>query len=75
MAEIASLQQLKHPNLINLIAYNSQGVIKQIVKERVVKETKGVVYLVLELAVGGEMFDFVALGGRFSEQTARYYFR
>ena len=29
----------------------------------------------LELVGGGELFDFVALGGRLSEATARYYFK
>jgi serine/threonine protein kinase len=75
MSEIASLQQLKHPNLINLVGFNNKGVVKQIVKGKVVKEIKDIIYLVLELAVGGELFDFVALGGRFSEPTARYYFK
>jgi serine/threonine protein kinase len=75
MSEIASLQQLKHPNLINLVGFNNQGVVKQVVKGKVIKEIKDIIYLVLELAVGGELFDFVALGGRFSEPTARYYFK
>ena len=29
----------------------------------------------LELATGGELFDFVALSGRFEEPLARYYFK
>ena len=66
---------MKHPNLINLVGFNNKGVLKQVVKGKVVKETKDVIYLVLELAVGGELFDFVALGARFSEPTARYYFK
>ena len=31
-------------------------------------------YIVLELAGGGELFDFIAESGRFNEPTARYYF-
>lgn len=33
-----------------------------------------VFYLALELAGGGELFDFIAETGRFDEDTARYYF-
>ena len=32
-------------------------------------------YIVLELVSGGELFDFVSLGGRFSENEGRYYFK
>jgi serine/threonine protein kinase len=32
-------------------------------------------YIVLELALGGELFDFVANSGRFEEPVARYYFK
>jgi len=32
-------------------------------------------YIVLELAAGGELFDFIALSGAFDEPTARYYFK
>lgn len=32
-------------------------------------------YIVLELALGGELFDFVANSGRFEEPAARYYFK
>jgi len=35
---------------------------------------KEVSYIALELAKGGELFDFVALSGRFKEPVARYYF-
>lgn len=37
------------------------------------KGSKEVNYIVLELASGGELFDFIALGGRFDEPTARLY--
>ena len=39
------------------------------------KGRKQVKFIVLELVGGGELFDFVALGGRLSEATARYYFK
>ena len=31
--------------------------------------------MVLELAKGGELFDYLASGGALSERFARYYFR
>ena len=34
-----------------------------------------VIYIVLELATGGELFDYVATTGRFTEPIARFYFR
>ncbi len=36
---------------------------------------KTVFYIVLELAGGGELFDFVAQTGAFTEPVARYYFQ
>ena len=39
------------------------------------KGRKNVKFICLELVGGGELFDFVALGGRLSESTARYYFK
>lgn len=38
------------------------------------KGAKVVDYIVLELAQGGELFDFVANSGRFNEKVARAYF-
>jgi len=38
------------------------------------KGSKNVKFIVLELVGGGELFDFVALGGRLDEGTARHYF-
>jgi len=32
-------------------------------------------FIVLELVGGGELFDFVALGGRLSDPQARYFYR
>jgi serine/threonine protein kinase len=33
------------------------------------------IFIVLELATGGEFFDYIATGGRFDENIARFYFR
>lgn len=74
MTEVSSLKKLKHPNLINLIECNDKGTIVQNIGGQA-KITKDVIYLVLELAESGELFDFVALSGKFSESVARYYFR
>ena len=31
-------------------------------------------YIALELAKGGELFDFITMTGRFEEKVARHYF-
>ena len=55
---------------MNLVEYNKEGVI-----ERSNGDKENVIYIVLELATGGELFDYVATTGRFSEPIARFYFR
>jgi len=35
---------------------------------------KQMAYIVFELAVGGELYNFIAETGKFSEPVARYYF-
>jgi len=39
------------------------------------KPSKTVSYIVLELAQGGELFDFIANSGSFSEPEARFFFK
>ena len=39
------------------------------------KGQKLVKYIVLELVGGGELFDFVAMGGRLTESQGRYFFK
>ncbi len=53
-----------------MIEYNKDGVVE---KENGKKEN--VIYIVLELATGGELFDYVATTGKFDEKIARFYFR
>lgn len=67
--ELKVMRELTHENLIRLIA----------VKENAVnKLPKGTVQtcfaIVLEYAAGGELFDFVAETGKFSEKVTRTYF-
>ena len=68
--EVSSIKQLDHPGIIKLIEYGSNT---KILKQPIGK-SKTCSYIVLELAAGGEVFDFVAETGCFSEPVARYYF-
>lgn len=61
---------LKNPHVIDQIEYGV-GVYE---KESSGKK-KDVDYIVLELAGGGELFDFIAISGAFSEPLARFYFK
>ena len=70
MTEVHTMSQLSHPNIVNLIEYSKDGVV-----EKSSGEKEHVIYIVLELATGGELFDYVATTGRFNEPIARFYFR
>lgn len=37
--------------------------------------TKEMDYIILELGLGGELFDYIAISGGFSEKFARYFFK
>jgi len=67
--EIEILQQLDHKNIVKLVEVG-EGL-----HVHPQKGQKNVKYIVLELVSGGELFDFVALGGRLTEPVARFYFR
>jgi serine/threonine protein kinase len=56
--EVDVLRKLNHPNIINFIEMGSDLVRKE-------NKSQKVDYIVLELAQGGEMFDFVANSGKF----------
>lgn len=68
--EVEIMQEISHPYIINMIKSSSEGVLKSPSGEN----KDNVIYLTLELASGGELFDFIAQTGSFSEPVARYYF-
>ena len=70
--EVGKLKDLPpHPNVINLIEYNWDGVCK-----KTSGADKDVLYVVLELAEGGDLFDYIfTVGNGFSEPVARFYFK
>ena len=69
MTEVQAMKQLSHPNIVNLVEYSQDNVI---VKSNGKKQK--VISIVLELATGGELFDYVATTGKFSTEIARFYF-
>jgi serine/threonine protein kinase len=70
MTEVETMAKLSHPNIVNMYEYSKDAFVE---KEDGSKYP--VVCIALELAEGGELFDYVALGGAFNERTCRYYFR
>jgi len=57
-----------HPNILEIFeqgkaTYESKG------------KSKEVSYIALEIAQGGELFDFIACSGKFPEEIARYFFK
>jgi serine/threonine protein kinase len=63
-----------------LIAIGNHTNVIQLLDKGVALYEKGkgkdeeVTYIVLEIAQGGELFDFIAQSGRFSEPLARHFF-
>lgn len=68
--EIRTMKSLNHPNILKLINY-SEGTLA--IKPD--KSTLDVIYIALEYAEHGELFDFIAETGKFSEEEGRYYFQ
>ena len=58
--EISIMKMVRHDHVVQL-------------KEVLASRTK--IFIVLELITGGELFDKIVAEGRFSEDTARYYFK
>ena len=69
MTEVGAMAKIDHENVINQIEFGKGTYVKPGKKDREVD------YIVLELALAGELFDFIAISGPFSESLARYYFK
>ncbi|ETW01532.1 CAMK protein kinase [Aphanomyces invadans] len=68
--EIQAMKLVQHPNVMRLLA-----VAKDVEYPKKKGGSEKVVLVVLELATGGELFDFMMFTGHFSEEIARTYFR
>jgi len=62
------MQNLSHLNIVNLLDCNQGEYVNSNGK------VKNVIYLVMELAQGGELFDYVMSTGPFCRETCRFYF-
>jgi len=69
MTEVQAMAVLEQENIIKQIEFG----VGQYEKSN--GKTLEVQFIVLELAIGGELFDFVAISGRFNENLARYFFK
>lgn len=67
--EIKAMSKVQHPNVIRL--YNVEWDVAYPTKSG---KKKVVILTVLELATGGELFDFLSFTGSFEEALARTYF-
>ncbi len=66
--EAKVMLQLDHANIVKLFEFSESGLLKKANGKEV-----AILYLVLELITGGEMFDYIAVSGRFMEGTCRFY--
>ena len=68
--EVRVMKELSHPNILKLVDYKSKAEAKRADGSKLKLK-----YMTLELAEGGELFDYIAETGRFSEDQARYFFK
>ena len=68
-AEVEALSALEHPHIVKIFEW------KQGLLEHPSKGNKVVNFIVLEFLPNGELFDLICLGGRLSEDCARYFFK
>lgn len=68
--EFALLEEINHPNVVKVHRISENGVYTGSNGK-----TKSVMYILMELCQGGEVFDFLYHTGAFPEPVARYYFQ
>lgn len=68
MNEVQALRSVEHQNVIKVNECGEGDYEKP-------KGSKRVNYIIVQIAEGGELFDFICDTGRFPEPLARYYFR
>ena len=62
------MQKLDHKHIVKYLDYGQKEYMKP-------SGNRTVSFIALELAEAGELFDFVANTGRFTEKVSRYYFK
>lgn len=62
--EITIVSNIQHPHIVNVVGAG-----------RELKNNEEILYILMENAEEGEIFDMVANTGKFSEPTARYFFK
>lgn len=62
--EIKAMRQLQHPNIVRLYGYDLNATF----------EDRPSIILVQELAMGGELFNYLLFTGKFSESLSQYVF-
>lgn len=67
--EIEVMKELQHPNIMNLLDSKIQATMN-----KSQENSFEVCFLALEIASGGDFFDYIAQTGRFSEDITRYFF-
>lgn len=68
--EVKVMKELEHPNILKLVDYKNKAE-----AHRADGSKLKLKYMTLEYAEGGELFDYIAETGRFSEEQARYFFK
>lgn len=66
--EVEALQAFKHKNVLTMFEVGHS-----MYEKKNKSKSREVDYIVLEICSGGELFDFVAESGPFSEPVARFY--